>query len=213
LPHIFSKNTVMHAKLAQIYFQLRLLGVRGWCWVGIVFFLLSNQMATPYHATSRQGVGFSFRGQTYHLAHPMRLSPRVLFQRGGLTNSQLDTASHCYHVAQHYAELVRQDDPTAPRVGLALGFEFDPTQGEFPYTPARAVVQLKDFRWGGIEFGINDTLNFTGVSDEVSDDLLVEIDGYERDTIFGRFSGLLLNGAGSMAAIDSGWFRVRVYRR
>ena len=90
-------------------------------------------------------------------------------------------------------------------------FEFDEENGDYPYTPAFAVLQLKDFGWGGVEFDTRDTCNYTGVSNAVSDDLLIEIDDYRNDTIFGRFSGLLLSGAGGMAPLDSGHFAVRVY--
>jgi len=163
--------------------------------------------------TDPQGIGFQFRKANYVLEHPMRLGRNNVFQRGGLTNADLDTASHCFHLRRHYVELVRQDDPARPQMGLALGFEFDETTDEYPYTPARAVLQLKDFRWGGVEFGVSDTLNFTGVSDSVSDDLQISVDWYRHDTIAESFSGLLLSGSGQMVVIDSGWFQVKVYRR
>lgn len=63
-----------------------------------------------------------------------------------------------------------------------------------------------------LEFSRRDSSNFTGVSNEVSDDIAVQVDGLKNDTIFGRFSGLLLSGAGTMAPVDSGYFRVLVYR-
>ncbi|MCC7506943.1 MAG: hypothetical protein IT259_16680 [Saprospiraceae bacterium] len=110
-------------------------------------------------------------------------------------------------------EIVRQDAPYNPRLGLALGFEFDEKNGEYPDTPAYAVMQLKDLGWGGVEFSTVDTLNYTGVSNNVSDDIFIEVDTFYRDTIVGRFSGLLLSGAGAMMPIDSGHFKVRLYRR
>ncbi len=143
----------------------------------------------------------------------MKLHPSKMRQKGGLTDAQLDTLSHVLYTSRQYVEIVRQDAPYNPRLGLALGFEFDEKNGEYPYTPAYAVMQLKDFGWGGVEFSTVDTLNYTGVSNNVSDDIFIEVDTFYRDTIVGRFSGLLLSGAGAMMPIDSGHFKVRLYRR
>ena len=129
-----------------------------------------------------------------------------------MSNASLDTLSNWFSPSRSYVEIIRQDDPLDPRFGIALGFEFDENNGEYPYTPAFAKIQVKDFQWGGVEFSLRDTFNYTGVSNDVSDDLSVEVDGYRNDTIFGRFSGLLLSGAGPMAPIDSGYFRAFVYR-
>jgi hypothetical protein len=123
-----------------------------------------------------------------------------------------DTMSNIFYEEEKYIEIIRQDDALHPNLGIALGFEFEEANGEFPYTPAKAVVQLKDFAYGGVQFDLRDTCNFTGVSNEISEDITIEIDGFEQDTIFGRFSGLLLNGAGKMAAIEEGQFRIHVIR-
>lgn len=64
-----------------------------------------------------------------------------------------------------------------------------------------------------MEFSPRDTLNYTGVSNDVSDDLTIEILAFSHDTITGAFSGLLLSGAGPMAPIENGRFKVRVYRK
>lgn len=127
--------------------------------------------------------------------------------------NRLDTLSNVYNVRQHYVEIIRQDDPYRPTLGMAMGFEFDEENGEYPYLPSRAVIQLKDFGWGGVEFSARDTSNYTGISDEVSDDITLEIEGYRNDTIFGRFSGVLLSGAGPMAPLEGGSFRVRLFRK
>jgi hypothetical protein len=189
--------------------------VKNWKSTTYIFLalLLCLCAAVPPMEDNLQGIGFTFREQPYRLEFPIRLGPRLLFQRGGLSNASLDTSSHCYYTARHYVEIVRQDHATEPTIGLALGFEFDPENGDFPYTPAHAVAQIKDFRWGGVEFGSNDTLNFTGVSNDVSDDIQITIEGFANDTIWGEFSGLLLNGAEQMATLDRGWFRVKVYRK
>lgn len=159
------------------------------------------------------GVTFRFKNRRIELTKRMGLDPARPRQRGGLTTAKLDTLSNVFYVGRQYIEIVRQDHAFSPTLGLALGFEFDEANGQYPYTPARAVVQLKDFGWGGIEFSRRDTSNYTGVSDAVSDDITVEVDTFYRDTIVGRFSGLLISGAGPMAPIEEGAFRVRVFRK
>jgi hypothetical protein len=124
----------------------------------------------------------------------------------------LDTLSNWHSPTRRYVEIVRQDDPHRPRIGIALGFEFDENNGEYPYTPAHAVLQVKDFGWGGVEFSRRDTMNYTGVSNAVSDDLHIEVTDFRNDSIFGHFSGLLISGAGPMAPIERGEFAVRLYR-
>lgn len=159
------------------------------------------------------GIRFRLRDREYILLAPMR--PDKMADAVGArarAAAQLDTLSNCYHLQEQYVEIVRQDRPTNPQVGLALGFEFDENNGEYPYTPAHAVLQIKNFGWGGVEFAANDTLNYTGVSNAVSDDLDIQVDYYRNDTIGGHFSGRLLNGAGGEAGLEEGRFAVRVYR-
>lgn len=134
-------------------------------------------------------------------------------RRDNRTNKKLDTLSNWYDPAKRYVEIVRQDHPARPTLGVALGFEFDEKSGKYPYPSSHAVLQLKNFGWGGVEFSPRDTLNYSGVLNDVSNDLTVEILDFQNDTITGKFSGLLLSGAGPMTPIDSGQFRVRLYRR
>ena len=162
--------------------------------------------------TEHDGISCQFKHQSLHLTDRMRLGRIGFTQRGGLTNRALDTLSNWYSPTRKYVEIIRQEDSAQPRYGIALGFEFDETNGEYPYTPAHAKIQVKDFSWGGVEFSPLDTFNYTGVSNAVSDDLSVEVLGFRNDTIFGQCTGLLLSGAGPMAPVDSGYFRVRVYR-
>ena len=164
-------------------------------------------------STAADAILCRFKHQSLRLTARMRLGQIGFTQRGGLTNRDLDTLSNWYSPTRRYVEIIRQEDSAQPRYGIALGFEFDETNGEYPYTPAHAKIQVKDFSWGGVEFSQADTLNYTGVSNDVSEDFQVEVLGFRNDTIFGQFSGLLLSGAGPMAVIDSGYFRVRVYRR
>ena len=158
------------------------------------------------------GLFFRFKNHDFSLRAPMGKSVSRYFPHGGQTNAQLDTASNWFNPQRHYVEIIRQDNAADPGIGLALGFEFDESNGDYPYTPAHAVVELKDFGWGGVAFGPRDTLNYSGVSNEVSNDLTVEVDSFQRDTIYGRFSGLLLSGAGPMATLENGVFAVRLYR-
>lgn len=159
------------------------------------------------------GIQFRFKGREMLLACGMRQGPGNYLPRGNFSNRKLDTLSNWFDPEKGYVEIIRQDNPELPTIGLAIGFEFDENNGEFPYTPAYGILQLKNFGWGGVEFGPRDTLNYTGVSNEVSDDLSIEILDFSNDTITGKFSGLLLSGAGPMAPIENGRFRARVYRK
>ncbi len=163
-------------------------------------------------ADPQNGVQFTFKNRTIDLPAGMRAGNGAYFPRGQFNDAKLDTLSNWFDPQSNYVEIIRQDDPAHPSIGIALGFEFDENNGEYPYTPERAVLQLKDFGWGGVEFSRRDTMNYTGVSNAVSDDLLIEVEGFENDTIWGHFSGVLVSGAGPMASLEGGRFRVRVLR-
>jgi len=173
-------------------------------------FLCAGWKSLP--PTDLEGVFFDFKGVPCALYYRMQKS-RMFSNYSGCNNGCLDTLSNQYLVNKQYVEIIRQDDPRDPHVGLAIGFEFDENNGEYPYTPAHAVIQLKNFSWGGVEFSQTDTLNFTGVSNNISDDVTLEVDGFVNDTIFGHFSGVLLSGAGTMASLDKGQFRAFLYRK
>jgi hypothetical protein len=158
------------------------------------------------------GVHIQFKGRQMALTSGMRAGQTAYFPHSHRNNAELDTLSNWYDPVAGYVEIIRQDDPVSPTIGVALGFEFDAENGEYPYTPAHAVLQLKDFGWGGVEFSLRDTLNYTGISNSVSDDLQVEVEGFRNDTIWGRFSGLLVSGSGGMATVEGGSFRALVYR-
>jgi predicted methyltransferase len=151
---------------------------------------------------------FKFKGKRVELQH----YASIKLDRDNFYAFSKDTISNIYFQGENYIEIIRQDNDENPRLGIALGFEFDENNGEYPYTPARAVAQLKDFAYGGVQFDQRDTCNYTAVSNEVSDDITIEIDDFKNDTIFGRFSGLLLNGAGKMAAIEEGQFKIHLVR-
>lgn len=174
-------------------------------------FCFSCLFASPQAEVS--GISFGFKGRAHLLQHKMQLGARHFAQKAYCNNACLDTLSNHYDVKKSHVEIVRQDNPLRPTIGLALAFEFDEENGDYPYTPAYAVLQLKNFGWGGVEFSTSDTLNYTGVSNAVSDDVTIEILDFQNDTITGTFYGLLLSGAGPMAAIDSGRFKVRLYRK
>jgi hypothetical protein len=176
---------------------------------GLILYLLSSFRAWD---TPSGGIFFRFKAQDYALTHTMQLDALAFRQRPQCNNRCLDTLSNRFLVDKQYVEIIRQDASAQPHWGIALGFEFDESNGEYPYTPANAVIQLKDFGWGGVEFSRRDTSNYTGVSNNISNDISVEIDSFINDTVYGRFSGLLLSGAGPMAVVDSGEFKVRLYR-
>ncbi len=159
------------------------------------------------------GVYLVFKNRELLLKHPMRRSSGNFLPRGNFSDRKLDTLSNWFDAEKNYVEIIRQDDPAHPSMGVAFAFEFDEENGEYPYTPAFAAIQLKDFGWGGVEFSPRDTLNYTGVSNAVSDDLTIEVLGYRNDTITGVFSGLLLSGAGPMTPVERGTFKVRLYRK
>jgi len=159
-----------------------------------------------------KGLRFRFKNRDVVLLYPMRAANWGFLPRARAGNARLDTMSNYFSPQKRYVEIVRQDDPAHPTLGLALGFEFDETNGEYPYTPAHAVIQLKDFGWGGPEFGLRDTANYTGVSNAVSNDLSIEIDSFQNETLYGHFSGLLLSGAETMTPLEGGQFAIRVYR-
>ncbi|GAB4490951.1 MAG: hypothetical protein OHK0019_10460 [Saprospiraceae bacterium] len=159
------------------------------------------------------GIFFHFKKRKMLLLHPMRNGKTNYLPRGKFSDRKLDTLSNWFDAGKNHVEIIRQDHPMQPTIGMALVFEFDEENGEYPYTPAYAVLQLKDFGWGGVEFSPRDTMNYTGVSNAVSDDISIEILGFQNDTITGNFSGVLLSGAGTMASLDSGSFRVRLYRK
>lgn len=162
--------------------------------------------------TAHPGVYFVFKSRGHWLRYPMDAPLDPFQHHTTLWSGRLDTLSNWYSRERTYVEFVRQDHATQPTLGVALGFEFDETFGEYPYTPQYARLQLKNFTWGGVEFSLRDTFNYTGVSNEFSDDLSVAVDYFDGDSIAGRFSGLLLSGAGPMAVLDSGTFAVRLTR-
>lgn len=131
------------------------------------------------------GVQFTFKNATVTLTEKMALDTTRFRTRGEGPSFRFDTMSNVYFPDKQYVEFVRQDQSMQPRLGLAMGFEFDEKNGDYPYTPAHAVMQLKDFGYGGVEFSQRDTSNFTGVSDSVSDDISIEIEGFKNDTILG----------------------------
>ena len=159
------------------------------------------------------GVFFRFKQREMLLVHPMRKGKANFLPRGNFSDKKLDTLSNWFDAEKNYVEIIRQDNPAHPILGVAFGFEFDEENGEYPYTPAYAVFQLKDFGWGGVEFSNRDTLNYTGVSNDVSDDITLEVVDFRNDTITGTFSGVLLSGAGTMMPIEKGSFKARLYRK
>lgn len=179
----------------------------------LLFFLCLFAAAGVVPTDPPDGIFFHFKKRKMLLLHPMRNGKSNFLPRGRFSDRKLDTLSNWFDAERNHVEIIRQDHPSQPTVGVAFAFEFDEENGEYPYTPAYAVLQLKDFGWGGVEFSPRDTMNYTGVSNAVSDDLTIEILDFQNDTLSGKFSGVLLSGAGTMASLDSGSFKIKVYRK
>lgn len=177
---------------------------------GGVWFVASPAADPGWYA--HPGVYARFKDRSYWLRYPMDAAPGISKPSWQDASARLDTMSNWYSRSRQYVEIIRQDHPATPTIGMALGFDYDETWGEPPYTPRYGRVQFKHFGWGGVEFSASDTLNFTGVSDAVSNDLSIEVVYFDGDSIAGTFSGLLLSGAGTMAMLDSGTFAVRLRR-
>lgn len=175
--------------------------------------LLAPAFSFREEVPSGEFFNFKFKGKRHELAARSALDTTRFSAKSAMNDGRLDTASNIFYQSKNYIEIIRQDERIRPMVGVALGFEFDESNGEFPYTPARAVIQIKDFRYGGVMFEKRDSLNFTGVSNSVSDDLDIEILGFQEDTIVGQFKGLLLNGAGGMAEVREGKFKIKLFRK
>lgn len=157
-------------------------------------------------------VSFVFKKREYAFAYP--ILPRhsgPFWPHVSANHSRLDTMSNYYDEDRSYVEIIRQDDAERPRMGLALGFEFEHKYAEYPYEPAHAVIQFKSYQWGGLEFSPADTFNYTGVNNAVSADIKVLVDGFRNDTLWGRFSGALIDGAGHLEELAEGRFCAKVY--
>lgn len=167
----------------------------------------------PTETPPAEYITYIFKGKNYLLTEPNTFDTTRFSIHSRINDGRFDTLSNVFYEQKNYVEIIRQDFAIRPTVGVAMGFEFDETNGEYPYSPARAVIQLKDFRFGGVMFEKRDTLNYTGVSNDISDDLDIEIDGFEQDTIWGRFQGLLINGAGGMRDVTEGHFKIKLHRK
>lgn len=178
----------------------------------LLLILLPQPTGSRHLQDAEGGIMFKFKGQAFTLQQRLSKGQQIYYPRDGYDDDKLDTLSNWFSPSRAYIEIIRQDDAARPTIGLALGFEFDENNGEYPYTPARAILQLKDFGWGGVEFSRRDTMNYTGVSNDVSEDIQIEVDGFSNDTIWGRFSGVLVSGSGVMSGLEDGRFMARVYR-
>jgi hypothetical protein len=178
-----------------------------------IYLLICFALVALAFAPPEQYFSFVFKGQNHTLVYPMRMGKTPFSRRTGLNNKQLDTLSNQYDPQKHYVEIVRQDDAVNPHVGIAMGFEFNAEKNDYPYFSRYVVMQLKDFGWGGVEFSAADTFNYTGVSDEVSDDLDVIVDSFAQGVIYARFSGVLLNGPGEMVEINDGKIAIKLYQK
>ncbi|MCS6930076.1 MAG: hypothetical protein NZM43_11370 [Saprospiraceae bacterium] len=181
-------------------------------WVSAIGWATSVPLPAGHNKEGCGGISFSARGQRFNLIYPLGQEPQKRNLNTRLHHARLDTISNWYSPSRRYVEIIRQDHPTQPLYGLALGFEFHEKGATFPYKPAYARAHFKDFSWGGVEFSRQDSFNYTGVTNEISHDLTIRILSFQKDTIRGIFYGLLLSGAGPMLHIDSGVFCVPLRR-
>lgn len=188
--------------------------MKGWNKYLLLIISFIGVFATKLHTNwPKAGVSFYFKGEKRAFNATVRSTKNGFSQRGGLSRNYLDTIASCLYTTSGFVEILRQDHPFEPTQGIALGFEFDENTPVYPYLPVKGTIQLRNYTWGGVEFSANDSLNFTGLTNTVSDDVFFEIQSFRNDTIEGRFSGLLLSGSGHMAQLDSGYFKVRLYRK
>ena len=161
-----------------------------------------------------EGIFFKFKGIDFALQSRTQ-APTARFVARSIEEhtAKADTFSNVLYTDKQYVEIIRQDAAFEPMYGIALGFEFDERNGEYPYTPSHAVMQLKNFSYGGVEFSKADTSNYTGVFNDYSADFRIEVDGFEHDSIFGRFQGVLVSGSGEMQLLENGSFKVHLLRK
>lgn len=182
----------------------------------IIASLLAFSFSIPYVVKSPSDfVTFRFRQDKKVLIERMYPSFDQWTAKGNrdFALAKYDTVCNVFYEDQYYVEIIRQDDKVNPEVGLAFGFEYDPEYDSLPYTTTRAVMQYKNFKYGGMQFSEQDTFNHTGVVNEFSEDFILTVTAFYNDTIEGNFKGILLNGAGEMTSIEDGQFRVGLYRK
>ncbi len=171
-----------------------------------VVLCLQPAIAPPENPPACSGIDFYARNRSFNLPYPLGKLLGAPAYGAHFYRARLDTLSNWYSPSRRYVEIIRQDHPVQPLYGLAIGFEFHHSVDSFPYKPAYARAHFKDFSWGGLEFGSADSFNYTGVTNEVSNDLTIRVTAFYQDTIRGVFSAVLLSGAGPMLHLDSGTF-------
>ena len=173
---------------------------------------LTNFSPRPIPATGdEEFIRFRFQGREIDLSERIRTLPEDCWGSWCQSNEQLDTLCNMYLGDKKRVKIIRQDNGHDPETGIGLLFSFDPTTDAIPFESPSARLQLIDFRYGGARGAQNDRANFTGVTNDVSSDLKLSIEKMAGDTLIGTFSGVLVNGAGGMSAIEDGRFRVRVF--
>jgi hypothetical protein len=156
-------------------------------------------------------IQFNFQGKKVDLHERIRVLPEDCWGGFCQTNEELDTLCNVFLPKQGRVKIIRQDDGYDPMMGLGLLFQFNPAIDSLPFESPSAKLQIVDFHFGGMRSTASDRTNYTGVTNDVSSDLKLIIEHFEDDIITGTFSGVLVNGAGGMASIDGGKFRVRVF--
>ena len=180
----------------------------------LVFFALFLSGFSPSPADENGGeefIRFRFKGREFELNQRIRTLPEECWGGWCQSNEQLDTLCNIFVSEKKRVKIIRQDDGFDPATGIGLLFQYDPAVDSLPFLSPSARLQLVDFRFGGARGAQNDRANYTGVTNDVSSDFKLQIERVAGDTLIGTFTGVLVNGAGGMAPIEDGQFRIRVF--
>jgi hypothetical protein len=159
-------------------------------------------------------VYFRFHKQAFELTNqitPRPLEPSDLDPESVVLTAEQE--SNMLYQEHHWVQIIRQDDRWNPRFGIGIGFRYDNPVDTFPYRPDKAAIQFKSFEYGGQHFSQKDTANFSGIFNAISADVIIEITGYQADTISGTFKGVLISGSGRMAHLENGTFRIGLEKK
>lgn len=174
-------------------------------------FLLFSAFNPPA-GEPEEGIFFRFQGKNFELRERVRVLAEDCWGGWCQTNDELDTLCNVFLESKNRVKIIRQDDGFAPEFGIGLLFSFNPVTDSLPVLVETARLQFNDFRFGGLRASQSDRANFTGVTNSVSSDLKLTIERFDGEFIEGIFSGVLVNGAGGMAPIEEGQFRIRLFR-
>lgn len=158
-------------------------------------------------------LSFHLNRQPYHLNEKITPRPLEPSDDPEALAVEAEEESNLWLEDQDWVQIIRQDHRWNPTVGIGIGFSFSADIDTFPYQPEKVSIQFKDFTFGGTHFSKRDANNFSGVYNNISADIKLEVLSIENDTIEGVFSGVLISGSGKMAHLEEGSFRVGLVRK